>query len=163
MSGCITTAILLPFGSELAGRENGMIVRNEKDYTMEEKKQNRTRWLHLRMTDHEYKTLQKLHTKSICPKLSDFARKNLLQQPVVLKYRNESLDHLMTELIQLRAQLHPIGNNFNQAVKKLHTLSQHAEFKHWILSYELEKKVLMNSIEQIKKHIQNLAEKWLQS
>lgn len=130
---------------------------------MEEENKNRTRWLHLRLTSAEYEILQKQFNKSTCRKLSDYARKNLLQKPVVLKYRNESLDELMSELILLRKDLNGIGNNFNQAVKKLHTLMQISEFKHWITVYEIEKKVLFNSINQIKKHIENLTEKWLQS
>lgn len=130
---------------------------------MNEQKKNRNRWLHLRLNADEYALIQKRYKKSTCPKLSDYARKNLLQKPIVLKYRNESLDELMNELIQLRAQLNPIGNNFNQAVKKLHTLKQTPEFKHWIISYELEKKNLFDSIEQIKNHIENLSQKWLQS
>ncbi len=130
---------------------------------MEEENKNRTRWLHLRLTSSEYETLQKQFGKSTCRKLSDYARKNLLQKPVVLKYRNESLDELMSELILLRKDLNGIGNNFNQVVKKLHTLVQISEFKHWIMVYEIEKKVLFNSINQIKKHIENLSKKWLQS
>lgn len=130
---------------------------------MEEQKENRSRWLHVRLTSNEYEILQKRYKQSTCPKLSDYARKNLLQKPIVMKYRNESLDELMQELIHLRGQLNPIGNNFNQAVKKLHTLTQIQEFKHWILNYESEKKTLFNSIDQIKKHIENLAKKWLQS
>lgn len=130
---------------------------------MEEENKNRTRWLHLRLTSAEYEILQKQFNKSTCRKLSDYARKNLLQKPVVSKYRNESLDELMSELIMLRKDLNGIGNNFNQAVKKLHTLVQISEFKHWIMVYEIEKKVLFNSINQIKKYIENLSEKWLQS
>ncbi|TPG44161.1 plasmid mobilization relaxosome protein MobC [Flavobacterium pectinovorum] len=130
---------------------------------MEEENKNRTRWLHLRLTSAEYEILQKQFGKSTCRKLSEYARKNLLQKPVVLKYRNESLDELMSELILLKKDLNGIGNNFNQAVKKLHTLVQTSEFKHWIMVYEIEKKVLFNSINQIKKHIENLSEKWLQS
>lgn len=130
---------------------------------MKEENKNRTRWLHLRLTNAEYETLQKQFNKSTCRKLSDYARKNLLQKPIVLKYRNDSLDELMSELILLRKDLNGIGNNFNQAVKKLHTLMQISEFKHWITVYEIEKKVLFNSINQIKKHIENLTEKWLQS
>jgi len=130
---------------------------------MEEQNKNRTRWLHLRLTKAEYEIIHKRFTKSTCPKLSDFARKNLLHKPVVMKYRNESLDELMIELILLRKDLNAIGNNFNQSVKKVHTLVQIAEFKHWIMVYELEKTVLFNSIDQIKKHIEKLSEKWLQS
>lgn len=130
---------------------------------MKEHKKNRTRWLHLRLSEQEYKLLQKYFAESLCPKLSDFARKNLLRKPVVLKYRNQSLDDTIAELTRLRSELNPIGNNFNQAVKKLHSLSQISDLKMWILSFETDKKILFNAIEDIRLTIRNLAEKWLQS
>lgn len=130
---------------------------------MKDEKKNRTKWLHLRLNEQEYKVLQKYFAESLCPKLSDFARKNLLRKPVVLKYRNQSLDDLLAELTRLRSELNPIGSNFNQAVKKLHSLSQISDLKMWILSFESDKKMLFNSIEDIRMAIRNLAEKWLQS
>ncbi|WP_433780473.1 plasmid mobilization protein [Flavobacterium anhuiense] len=130
---------------------------------MKDEKKNRNRWLHLRLTEQEYKILQNYFAESLCPTLSDFARKNLLQKPVVLKFRNQSLDELISELTRLRSELNPIGNNFNQSAKKLHSLSQISDFKMWILSFETDKKILFNSIEEIKMAIRNLAEKWLQS
>jgi len=130
---------------------------------MQEEKKNRTRWLHLRLSEQEYEVLQQYFADSFCPKISDFARKNLLRKPIVLKCRNASIDDLMAELISLRAELNSIGNNFNQAVKKLHTLSQISELKVWILSFETDRKMLFTSIDAIKNTIQNLSEKWLQS
>ncbi len=129
---------------------------------MKDEIKNRTRWLHLRLNEQEYKVLQKYYAESLCPKLSDLARKNLLRKPVVLKYRNQSLDEMISELTRLRSELNPIGNNFNQAVKKLHSLSQISELKLWIMGFETDKKMLFNSIEDIRTAIQELTEKWLQ-
>ena len=123
---------------------------------------NRTKWLHLRLTPDEYQKIIKEFNKSTCRKISDYARKNLLHKPIVNTYRNQSLDDFMAEMIRLRGELNAVGNNFNQAVKKLHTLNQIAEFKHWLISYELEKKILFNKVDEIKKHIQKFAESWLQ-
>jgi hypothetical protein len=129
---------------------------------MMKEKNNRTKWFHLRLTPDEYQKIMKEFNKSTCRKLSDYARKNLLQKPIVNTYRNQSLDDFMVEMIHLRGELNAIGNNFNQAVKKLHTLHQIADFRHWLLSYELEKKMLFNKVDEIKKHIQKFAESWLQ-
>ena len=123
---------------------------------------NRTKWLHLRLTPDEYQKIMKEFNKSTCRKISDYARKNLLHKPIVNTYRNQSLDDFMAEMIRLRGELNAIGNNFNQAVKKLHTLHQITDFKHWLISYELEKKILFNKVDEIKKHIQKFAESWLQ-
>jgi len=68
----------------------------------------------------------------------------------------------MAEAIRLRNELNGIGNNFNQAVKKLHTLYQIREFRNWLITYELERKILLNKVDEIKNNIQKIAEKWLQ-
>lgn len=130
---------------------------------MNEHSKNRTKWIHLRLKNEEYEVLHNGFKKSICRKLSEYARKILLQKPLVLKYRNESLDELILELIQLRKELNGIGNNYNQSVKKLHTISEIPEFRHWILAHQIEKELLFNAILQIQNHTKILSEKWLQS
>ena len=129
---------------------------------MEEQGNNRTKWLHLRLKPQEYQKLYKRFLKSASLKMSDFLRKHLMKKPIINNYRNQSLDEFMQEMIVLRQELNAIGNNFNQAVKKLHTLDQIAEFRQWLTTYELERKILFNKIDEIKKQIQNIAEKWLQ-
>lgn len=130
---------------------------------MGEQNNNRTKWLHLRLKPDEYQKISKRFSKSTCRKLSEYARKNLLDEPITTNYRNQSVDEFMSEIIRLRGELSALGNNFNQAVKKLHTLQQIPEFRNWIISSELEKKILLNKVEEIKKSIQKISEKWLQS
>lgn len=130
---------------------------------MEEKKTRRNKWLHIRLTKEEFDFIDKNFKASACRKRSDFVRRNLLRKPIVLKYRNESLDKLLQELIQLRTQLNFMGNNFNQSVKKLHTLFEISDFKVWILAFDCDRNKYFSLVEEIKKHIENLAQKWLQS
>lgn len=101
-------------------------------------------------------------SKTTCRKLSDYARKILLGKPIIAVFRDQSLDDLMAEAMRLRNELNGLGNNFNQAVKKLYTLHQITEFRHWLVTYEIEKNVLFNKIEEIKNLIKKVAEKWLQ-
>lgn len=129
---------------------------------MEKENSNRTRIVGLRFTTREYAKLEKKWKASTCRKLSDYIRKCLFDKPITTNYRNESLDEFMTEIIRLRGELHAIGNNFNQAVKKLHTLQQIPEFKKWISSSELERKILLNKVEEIENYIQKISKKWLQ-
>ena len=65
-------------------------------------------------------------------------------------------------MAQLRKELNHVGNNFNQAVKKLHTLQEIREFKSWLIAYEVEKRTLFNKVDEIKTHIKKMAEIWLQ-
>lgn len=129
---------------------------------MSEQNNNRTKWLHLRLKPEEYTKLQKGFKKTTCRKLSDYARKILLGKPVVATYRNQSLDDFMSEMMQLRSELNSIGNNVNQAVKRLHTLQQIPEFRSWIMTYELEKLTLFDKVEEIKNRINQIADQWLQ-
>ena len=123
---------------------------------------NRTRIIGLRLTPAEYAKIERKWKASTCRKLSDYVRHNLFENPVTSYYRNQSLDDFMAEMVLLRNELNHIGNNFNQAVKRLHTLNQIAEFRSWLIAYEVEKRTLFNKVDEIKKHVQKIAESWLQ-
>ena len=122
---------------------------------------NRTRIIGLRLTPSEYAKIERKWKASTCRKLSDYVRRSLFDKPIVTTYRDASLDEFMLQMIQLRKELNAIGNNFNQAVKKLHILQQIPEFKIWLIRYELESKILFNKIDEVKKSIQKFAELWL--
>ncbi len=129
---------------------------------MKKEQTNRSRIIGLRLTPKEYEQVEKKWKASTCRKLSDYVRRSIFEKPIVTTYRNQSFDDFMAEAIKLRNELNGIGNNFNQAVKKLHTLHRIPEFRDWLISYELEKKVLLNKVDEIKNHIQKIGEKWLQ-
>jgi len=126
------------------------------------KTENRKRIVGVRFTTKEYEQIEKKWKESTCRKLSEYVRKIIFNKPIVATYRNRSLDDLMTEMIQLKKELNGIGNNFNQAVKKLHTLHQIPEFIDWIEVYEAEKNLLLNKVEEIKNITGKIGEKWLQ-
>ena len=130
---------------------------------MKEENNNRTKWLHLRLSPDEYAKVHSQFKRTTARKLSEYARKVLLSKPVTVNHRNASLDELMTELIRLRNELTAAGNNFNQAVKKLNSLSQISQFRDWLIAYDSDKKKLLDQIEEIKNHIAETSKKWLQS
>jgi hypothetical protein len=130
---------------------------------MKRENSNRTRIVGLRFTPKEYAKIEKKWKASTCRKLSDYIRRHLFNKSINTTYRNQSLDDMIHEMTQLFRQLNGIGNNFNQAVKKLHTLNQIPEFKVWIISAELDKKILFDKMDEIKNYIQKISEKWLRS
>ena len=129
---------------------------------MKEQNSNRTRIVGLRLTPDEYSKIEKKWKASTCRKLSDYVRRSLFEKPIVTTYRSSSQDDLMTELTRLRSELNAVGNNFNQAVKKLHTLSQIAEFRSWLIAYEVEKKILSNKVDEVRNNVKKILETWLQ-
>ena len=129
---------------------------------MERKNSSRTRIIGLRLTSDEYLKIEKKWKASTCRKLSEYVRRSLFEKPIVMTYRNSSQDDLMTELTKLRNELNAVGNNYNQAIKKLHTLQQIAEFKSWLIAYEVEKKILQNKLDEVRNNIKKILEIWLQ-
>jgi hypothetical protein len=109
----------------------------------------------VRMNDEEYQQLEKLRQKTTTKYLSSYARKILLQKPVVVKYRNTSADEFLKEMILLKKELNSIGNNFNQAVHKLHLVEKIPEFRTWILNYDLQK-ALLGKTEEIRRRIEEI-------
>jgi hypothetical protein len=119
-------------------------------------------WLTIRLNDEEQKRLKDLYKVTTCKALSEYARDILLQQPVVINYRNQSVDETLSELSQLVTELNAIGRNVNQAVKKLHTLDHLPELQTWILLNESSKQLLFKKIDEIKNYIVQMHEQWLQ-
>lgn len=128
---------------------------------MKKENANRTRVIRLRLTDAEYSVLDKKWKKTTCRAMSDYVRHCIFEKAVTTSYRSQSMDDFMGEMMLLRTELNHIGNNWNQSVKRLHTLNQISEFKTWLVAYEIEKKTLVNKMDEIRFHIQKIAEKWL--
>lgn len=129
---------------------------------MKEKNSNRKKWLTIRLNQKEYDQVCKHFTGSSEAALSSYARTILLQKPVATTIRNQSVDDMMTEIIALRNELKAIGKNFNQAVKKLHTLRQMKEMEHWLVVYEMDKRSLEKHYAEIELQIKKMTAKWLQ-
>jgi hypothetical protein len=129
---------------------------------MSETNNNLSKWLHVRLREEDYNKINKKFSNSTCRKLSEYARRVLLDKVITVNQRNQSLDDFMTEMIGLRNELNAIGNNINQSVRKLHMLTQVNEFKTWLILNEANQKILFEKIEEIKSRINQISDKWLQ-
>ncbi len=129
---------------------------------MSEIKKNHSKWLHIRLTEEEYSAIHKKFEASTCRKLSEYARRVLLDKRITINTRNQSLDDFMAEMIRLRNELSCIGDNMNGAVKKLDTFKKIEEFKPWLMLYETTRKILLEKTENIKQKIAEISDKWLQ-
>lgn len=128
----------------------------------EVKKEVRTKWLHIRLNETEYSIINSNWQKTTTRELSDYARRALLKKPVTIRYRNGSADEILAELIRLKNELHAIGNNFNQAVHKLHTLDTIPQVKIWLLANESLKNSFLKKTEEIKVWMALIYEQWSQ-
>lgn len=130
---------------------------------MEDKrKKGYTRKVTVRFREQEFRYLEIQCKKSTCRKISEYVRNVLLQKPVVVTYRNASADAFLAEIIELKNELSAIGNNFNQAVKKLHTQNSIPEIRLWLIFNESLKEAFTKKTEEIKVRMNQIYEQWLQ-
>jgi len=116
----------------------------------------------VRMSGVEYEGLKKLQLRSTEKYISNYIRKVSLQKPLLIKYRNQSADNFLNEMIELKKELNAIGNNLNQAVKKLHIIERIPEFRFWIQSHQALYTQLISKIEEIKIRMYQVQDQWLQ-
>ena len=116
----------------------------------------------IRYTSTELEQVTSLQQASTCKNLSTYIRKVSLQKPVIVKYRNASADDFIADMILLKNELNAIGNNFNQAVKKLHTMDHVLEVKTWAILNESSKRILDKKVEEILEKVSEIYELWLQ-
>ncbi len=129
---------------------------------MKEEKEVRKHFVKTRMNDDELNQLIKLQQKTTEKDVSSYLRKIALQKPVTVKYRNQSADDFLKEMLPLKKELNAIGNNFNQAVHKLHILDKIPEFRFWVKEYDGLQQSVLGKIEEIKRKVSQLYEQWLQ-
>ena len=122
----------------------------------------RNKMVVVRMNEAEINQLVKFQQKTTEKDTSSYLRKVALQKPVTVKYRNESADDFLLDMLNLKKELNAIGNNFNQAVHKLHILDKIPEFRVWVQQYDGLQKVLVSKVEEIKLRMNQLYEQWLQ-
>lgn len=126
---------------------------------MEEK---RSRRLITRLKPEEFRLVENRFKKSMFRKMSEYSRNVLLEKTITVTHRNKSMDEVLEELILLRRELNFIGNNFNQAVRKLNSVNGMPDAHIWqsmltVLRDELEPK-----IREIKERLNKYAELWSQ-
>jgi len=129
---------------------------------MKEKRIVRNKWLNIRVNENEYKKIHDIYKKTTSQSISEYARTILLQKPVTVKYRNQSADEFLSEMITLKNELNAIGNNYNQAVHRLHILDRIPEIKTWLLVHETMYQSFMKKVKEIQMQMNKIHELWLQ-
>jgi hypothetical protein len=123
--------------------------------------ENASRKVTVRFTPKEYTKLYTAFQQTTKRKLSEYFRAVLLEKPVVVYTRSRSLDAFINEMIRLRQELAAVGNNFNQAVKKLHVLSYSEEVKSWAVATQILQQNLVTNVNAINQKIAQISDVWL--
>jgi hypothetical protein len=123
---------------------------------------NRPRKVTVRFSEAEFQKIDSSFKSTTKRKLSEYIRYVMLEKPVTVYTRDQSLDDLIGLFTSLKNELSAIGNNFNQAVKKLHTFDHIQEIKLWAESNDKQKFLLIEKVAEINLKIAQLSDKWLQ-
>lgn len=129
---------------------------------MKEKKKVRQSWLNIRLNDDEKRKLDKLFSRSASASLSEYARDVILQEPVIIVYRNQSADDYLSEMIALKNELNAIGKNYNQVVHKLHALDHDSQIKAWFSQHEEAQKQFSEKTREIMNKVTEIYNLWSQ-
>ncbi|WP_207428898.1 plasmid mobilization relaxosome protein MobC [Pedobacter sp. SYSU D00535] len=129
---------------------------------MKRQDENRSKIFLLRLKPAEFQLINDRFKKTKFRSLSEYTRSVLLEKPITILYRDKSSDDILEELILLRKELNFFGNNFNQTVRKLNSVSGMPEAKHWQSVLEVLRDQLEPSIRQIKDRINNYSDLWSQ-
>jgi len=127
----------------------------------EKKKEVREQWIHVRLNKSEYTIISTQWKETTEQSLSEYARRILLKKPVIVLHRNASADDILLEMMRLKNELHAIGNNYNQAVHRLHTLDTIPQFMAWVLANEKLKQSFLEKTEEISLRMHQIYEQWL--
>lgn len=138
------------------------INNQKKNIVNKDKKENRSKAIRIHLKPSEYKILHEGFSKSTLRKLSEYTRIILLNGPVTVYTRNKSYDEFVEEMAALKTTLNDIGSSFNQAVKKLQTMSHDQEIKAWALITEKSKEMFDKKVDEIELKVTQIAERWSQ-
>ena len=122
----------------------------------------RSKMVVTRMNLFEFEKMESFRKHSTERSISNYIRKVVTQKPVIMNYRNQSADEFLNQMLELKKDLNGIGNNFNQAVHKLHILDTIPEFRMWIGQYSNLHKKVVEKVEEIKLRMNQLYDQWLQ-
>ena len=115
----------------------------------------------VRFKESEYKLINAAFKRTTKQKLSEYIRYVLMEKPVTVYTRDKSIDDLMTQFISLKKELSAIGNNFNQAVKKLHIMDKSGDLTPWLMINEKHKEYFFLKVDEINQKITQITTVWL--
>ena len=120
----------------------------------------RKKWLTIRLTDAEYEQVSQLAAQTTCASVSEYARKCVFAKPVVMRYRNQSLDEFVSTMSHLKGALDTTLHQFTLSVQRLQTLRNLPDIHQWILLNEQEKTQVFQQIDAISQKINQAYELW---
>jgi hypothetical protein len=129
---------------------------------MKRREKSRTKKVTIYLTPEEHARLLENFHSSTHRKFAVYMRDLVHRQPVVVRYRNQSLDELLVILNKIKNELEVAGRNFNQAVQKLNSLSNQGQLKDTLEYFAAEQFALREKSAEIKNLLVKIHQQWSQ-
>ncbi len=121
-----------------------------------------SRILILRLTEDDYKKLEKLTNETTCHTVSEVARKILFKQKITYLYKDVTMNGPMEELASIRKELKAIGININQITKAFHTTSDPERKYVYSIKAFTRNQLIEEKVDRLLEIVSQLTLKWLQ-
>lgn len=129
---------------------------------MQKEEENRERKITTRLKPGEFLLLDRRFKKTRFRKLSEYIRCILLEKPITVNYRDQSMDEMLEELALLRRELNAIGQNLNQAVRQINAAQDATDNRLWLSLMSVIGSKISPAIADIKDRMQLFSELWSQ-
>lgn len=123
---------------------------------------NQSRTVYFQVDSARYQSLKEKCAQSTCRSLAEYLRKLILQEPVTVKYRNASLDDLITELCLTRRLLAEAVKAFERSELNVPAANSEQQLTSWLKTHESDRRQITFLIDQIHQYCRKTTYLWLQ-
>jgi hypothetical protein len=127
-----------------------------------EKEDEKQKVVRFMLSGADQKELTRQVLLSTCRSQSEYIRKKILGKALVYQSRNRSLDDYTEELSQIKEELKAAVYNFDLATRKLSHFSQVPGAVQLLISFELDRRMLLKKIDKTSAYLRSCLEKWSQ-
>jgi hypothetical protein len=121
------------------------------------------RHVYLGIPTAEYVEIEKKYKKSTCRSLSEYIRNIIIHNPITIRYRDQSLEDLIEEIVLLNDHMKQVKETGYQVLKKMQGDQEISQCKLLLREFQDTIVHLNKRIEEIKLQIEKIVEKWSQS
>lgn len=111
----------------------------------------------------EYVEIEKKYKKSTCRSLSEYIRNIIIHNPITIRYRDQSLEDLIEEIVLLNDHMKQVKETGYQVLKKMQSDQEISQCKLVLTEFQDTIVHLNKRIEEIKLQIEKIVERWSQS
>jgi hypothetical protein len=116
----------------------------------------------MRVSESQFKKLEKIQANSNCQSVGEVVRKILQRQRILYFHKDISLNGPMEELSSIRKELKAIGHNINQLTRHFHISRHEAQKNFFIIKVAARYEKVEEKVDRLLVIISQLSAKWLQ-